>query len=159
MSVSESARATTAAESRFRLQAPNALPRSLAVIPLDEAARAMATEVAALGFPRARFVALADGPDWLARLGGQTRALLDAIEGAQAVVLIATAGADAAIAGPVAEAAAARGRMIVGLILDSEGADAAALERSLAALRPHAGMLVVAEGRDYVAAMLEALRA
>jgi len=157
MSLSESARATSAAEARFRLQAPNARPRRLAVIPMDEQARALAVGLAAQGFAHTSFVALSEGEEWLAHLAGRTRAVLEAIEAAQTVVLLATAGAEAALASTLAEAA--RGRTLIGLILDSEGAAPEALERSLAALRPHAAMLVLAEGRDYVAAMLEALRA
>ena len=156
---SESARATRPEESRFRIAAPNSRPRTVAVVPLDAAAQAALGEVAARGWNRAIFVNRDAGDDWLAELSGRTRALVDAIGAANLVVLVATAGADARAAGMVAEAALARGRMVAAVLIDSGDADPAALERSLAALRPHAGMLVLADDSDYLAAMLEALRA
>jgi len=156
MMLSESARATTAAEARFRIQAPNARPRIVAVVPLDDAAHAM---LSGLGSERTIFVTLAEGAAWIAQLSDRTRALVQAIETANLIVLVATAGADASAAAMVAEAGAARRVMIAGLVVDSAGTDAGALEKSLAALRPHVGMLVVAEGRDYLGPMLEALRA
>ncbi len=156
---SESARATTAAEARYRLAAPNSRPRTVAVVPLDAAAGASIAAISDRGWQRALFVPLAEGNDWLAVLPARTRALVDAIEAANLVVLLATAGADARAAGMVADLAAARGRMIAAVLIDGGDADAPALEASLAALRPHAGMLVLAEGEDYLAAMLEALRA
>jgi hypothetical protein len=156
---SESARASSAAEARFRIAAPNALPRRVAIVPLDAAARALVAEVAALGWRQGLFVGLEAGQDWLAELPGRTRALVEAIEAASLVVLVATAGTDAQAAGMVAEAAAARRRMVAAVLIDPGEADAAARENSLAALRPHAGMLVVAEDADYLAAMLQALRA
>jgi hypothetical protein len=156
---SQSARATSAAEARFRIAAPNARPRSVAVVPLDAAARALLQAVAAEGRFGARFVALAQGSDWLAELAGQTRALVEAIAAANMVVLVATAGAEAAGAAVVAELCAARQVMLAAVVVDGGETDGSALETTLAALRPHATMLVVAEGRDYVTAMLEALRA
>ena len=156
---SESARATRAEESRFRIASPNSRPRTVAVVPLDAAAQVALGEIAARGWNRAIFVDREEGDDWLAELPGRTRALVDAIAAANLVVLVATAGADARAAGMVAEAALARGRMVAAVLIDSGDADPAALERSLAALRPHAGMLVLADGSDYLAAMLEALRA
>ncbi|WP_439552633.1 hypothetical protein [Falsiroseomonas sp.] len=156
---SQSARATTAAESRFRVAKPNSLPRTTAIIPLDPAAAATLAELRDAGWQRAIFVDLDEGGDWLAELPDRTRALVRAVTEASLVLLVATAGADARAAAIVAEAAQARGRMIAAVVLDSGDADPAALERSLAVLRPHATMLVLADGTDYIAAMLEALRA
>lgn len=156
---SESARATRAEESRFRVAAPNSRPRTIAVVPLDAAAAGLLSALRDGGWQRAIFLDLAPGEDWLAELPGRTRALVEAVEAANLVLLVATAGADARAASLVAEAAQARGRMVAAVLLDSGDADPVALERSLAALRPHAGMLVLADGTDYVAAMLEALRA
>ncbi len=156
---SQSARETRAEESRFRVAAPNSSPRTTAVVPLDQAAAATLAELRDGPWQHAIFVALDQGGDWIAELPTRTRALVTAIEAASLVLLVATAGADARAAAVVAEAAQARGRMIAAVVLDSGDADPAALERSLAALRPHAGMLVLADGTDYVAAMLEALRA
>jgi hypothetical protein len=156
---SESARATRAEESRFRVATPNSQPRTIAVVPLDEGAAATLAELRDAGWQRAIFVELDQGGDWLAELPARTRALVAAVEDANLVLLVATAGADARAAAIVAETAEAHGRMIAAVVLDSGDADPAALERSLAALRPHAGMLVLADGTDYVAAMLQALRA
>jgi hypothetical protein len=49
--------------------------------------------------------------------------------------------------------------MLTALVLDSNSADESALLATLVPLRPYAAMLVVAQGEDYVDAMLTALRA
>lgn len=164
--LSESARATTAAEARFRVQAPNSRPRRVAVVALDAAAAALAADLAALPWHGAAFwtwralVADAEGLDaFLADLAGTTRRLLEVVADADLIVLLAgTSGEGAAAASAIGEAAAARRVMAAGIIM-AGSAEVAALPRALSLLRPHVGMLVVAEDRDYAAAMLEALRA
>jgi hypothetical protein len=49
--------------------------------------------------------------------------------------------------------------MTTALIVDAHGQSDAVLARTLAAVRPYASMLVVADSEDYIEAMLQALRA
>jgi ethanolamine utilization protein EutP (predicted NTPase) len=49
--------------------------------------------------------------------------------------------------------------MITGLLLKADMASDADIAQSLKELRPHAPMLVISTGDDYVSAMLTALRA
>jgi len=50
-------------------------------------------------------------------------------------------------------------KSLVALLLPREGASEDEVSASLKELRPHARMLVVASGADYVEAMLSAMRA
>lgn len=162
---SESARATSAAEARFRVQAPNSAPRRVSVVALDAAGAALAADLAALSWTGARFLhcrtPTAGGERldaFLADLAGTTRRLLEVVEASDLVVMLAAGPEGEVAAAAIGEAAAARRVTAVGIVL-AGGADGAALARTLGVLRPHVGMLVVAEDRDYAAAMLEALRA
>jgi hypothetical protein len=162
--LSESARATTAAEARFRIQAPNSSRRSVAVVALDADGAALAADLAALTWNGATFwhwsdfAAAGEGLDaFLADLAGRTRRLVEVVEQADLIVLLAgAAGAESPALAAVAEAAAARRVTAVGMLLAPA---AAGLSAPLARLRPHVGMLVIVQDRDYAAAMLEALRA
>ncbi len=164
--ISESARATAAEESRFRIQAPNSAPRRVAVVALDADAVALAGELAELPWNGAAFWhwrALAAGGErleaFLADLAGTTRRVMEVVETSDLIVMLAgTSGAGEAAASALGEAAAARRVTAVGMV-EAGGAEDAALSRALTLLRPHVGMLVVARDRDYAAAMLEALRA
>ena len=53
---SESARATTAAEARFRIAAPNSEPRAVKVIALDPPSEAIVKRLASLQWNRASFL-------------------------------------------------------------------------------------------------------
>ena len=163
--LSESARATSAAEARFRVQAPNSAPRRVSVVALDAAGAALAAELAALSWTGARFlncpITAAGGERldaFLADLAGTTRRLLEVVEASDLVVMLAGGPEGEAAAAAIGEAAAARRVTAVGIVL-AGGKAGAALACALGVLRPHVGMLVVAEDRDYAAAMLEALRA
>ena len=162
----ESARANSAAEARFRVQAPNSAPRRVAVVALDAGAAALAEELAARDWVGAAFwhagglAARGEGlDDFLADLAGATRRVVEVVAASDLVVLLAgTSGHGAAAASAVGAAAAARRVMAAGIVLAGD-AEEAELSRALSTLRPHVGMLVVARDRDYAAAMMEALRA
>jgi len=53
---SESARATSAAEQRYRIDAPNSQPRTVKVIALDRASEAVVKLIAKGGWNRATFL-------------------------------------------------------------------------------------------------------
>jgi hypothetical protein len=134
------ARAATAEEARFRIDRPIGA-RSALVVALDDAAATVIDRVAEQPWRGARFV----------RAG---EASVD-LEDVDAVVMIATADADADAAERLADACFERGIMTAGLIL-GEGAGVAV---AISALRPHARNLMVTDDEEDVAEVLTALRA
>jgi hypothetical protein len=164
--LSESARATRASESRYRIDAPNARPRRVKVIALDRPSAAVLRGLAEREWTNATFLTAFSGAkavrqvgDWLAGLAGEAANLADEIAAADIVVTLSSAGENSEMAGVVAEACRAQGKTVTALVLDSESIQESALLATLVPLRPHAAMLVVAQGEDYVEAMLTALRA
>lgn len=162
---SESARATTTAEARFRIAAPNALPRLVTVIALDAASEEIIRRLA-LARTNARFLTASAAataarapppPGWLSDLGGRAGELLEEVAAADLVVLVATPGANAPAARVIGEACRRKGAMTTALVVGQ--AASPELSATLAELRPYAPMLVVASSEDYVADMLTALRA
>ena len=93
-----------------------------------------------------------------ADVDGAETGLADMLDGADSVVMIAAAGSGAAAASVIGGACAVRGIMATGLIV-ADGPAAGAVERTLKSLRPHAAMLVVSDGAEYIPEMLSALRA
>ena len=168
---SESARATTAAESRFRVADPNSLPRAVKVVALDPPSEGVAKRLASQGWRSASFFtasAFANDPHaagtfsmegWLSDLTGRTKNLIDEVASADLVVMIASAGENAQAAAIIGEACQLRHVMTTVLVLGAEHAAEEQLAHTLAQLRPYANMLVTATSEDYIADMLTALRA
>jgi hypothetical protein len=168
--LSESARATTAAEARFRINAPNALPRSVKVIALDQHSEQVVERLSKKNWSRASFLTASaftgaiDAPEaftvrsWLSDLAGRTKSLLDEVAQADLVVMVATMGEPAHAAELIGEACRARNVMTTALVLNPASSGGGARD-TLARLRPHAGMLVAASSEDYIEDMLTALRA
>lgn len=167
---SESARASSAFEARFRIDAPNSRPRSIKVVALDRLSEGVVKRLAQeKNWGNASFLtALAGVPaaggrfsvsGWLGDLAGHTKDLLKEIDGADQVVMIATAGEPLEAASVIGEACSLRRIMTTALILSSSSTSDDALSRSLAQLRPWSLMLVIATDEDYIADMLIALRA
>jgi hypothetical protein len=168
---SESARASSAAEARFRIDDPNPRPRVVKVVALDRPSQAVAERLAQDHWNGASFLTVsafsaepqADGQfsmqAWLSDLSGRTRHLLDEVTGSDLVVMIATAGESVPAAAIIGEACSLRCVTTTALVLGDASASDAALARTLAQLRPWALMLVVASSEDYIADMLTALRA
>jgi hypothetical protein len=166
---SESARAASAAEARFRIDAPNSRPRAIKVIALDRASEGVVMRLARSTWANASFLTtLPSEPrhgerfsmtGWLSDLAGQTKNLVDEIDGADLVVMIATAGENAEAASIIGEACSLKRVMTTALILSAPSISDEALSQSLAQLRPWALMLVVAGAEEYIADMLAALRA
>ncbi|HXW26292.1 MAG TPA: hypothetical protein VEK73_16225, partial [Xanthobacteraceae bacterium] len=169
MGQSESARATSAAEARFRVADPNSKPRAVKVIALDQASERVVKRIARGSWRGAAFFTSVDGDvpggrawsmqAWLGDVAGRAQDLLAEIAAADLVVMVAQAGGSPPAASVIGEACALNRVMTTALIVDARGQSDAALSRTLAALRPYASMLVVADGEDYVEAMLSALRA
>ena len=126
--VSESARVTTAAESRFRIQTPNPTSRAVKVIVLDSAGE---REVASF---------------------------VEAVPSADLVVMVASAGADARAAAAIGRACSDRGIMTSTIVIRAASTSDAALSNTLAQVRPWSLMVVVASDEAYVDDILTSFR-
>ena len=96
---------------------------------------------------------------WLSDLAGRTKNLVDEVASADLVVLIASAGESVQAASVIGEACTLRRVMTTALILGGTSTSDEAMTKTLAHLRPHAMMLVIASADEYIADMLTALRA
>jgi hypothetical protein len=168
--LSESARMSTAAEARFRIDAPNSRPRHVKVIALDSASEALVKRLAERRWNSASFFtasAFAGAPPgrgfsmqgWLSDLAGRTKDLIDEVNGADLVVMVATAGESIPAAALIGEACSLKRVNTTGLILGGVSATDEMLSKTLSQLRPWSLMLVIANGEDYIEDMLVALRA
>jgi len=150
--ISESARVTTAAEARFRIDKPNARPRAVKVIALDSRADVTMASLAEREWSGATFFRVAE-------LTHTPHRLDEEIDRADLVVMLATAGEPATDVETIGRACSARRVTTTGLILDSAQVSDEELSRTLSRLRPWALMLVIANSTEYVEDMLRALRA
>jgi hypothetical protein len=168
---SESARASSAAESRFRIDDANSRPRAVKVVALDRPSEAVARQLALHGWNGASFLtasAFSAEPQaggrfsmqaWLSDLSGRTRQLLEEIDGADQVVMIACAGEGIPAAAIIGEACSLKRVATIAFVVRAPSATDQGLARTLAQVRPWALMLVVASSEAYIADMLGALRA
>jgi hypothetical protein len=168
--LSESARMASAAEARFRIDAPNSKPRHVKVIALDAASEAVVKHLAERRWNNASFFtasAFASAPagrgfsvqGWLSDLAGRTKDLIDEVNSADLVVMVATAGENAQAATLIGEACSVKRVNTTGLILGGAHASDHMLSKTLSHLRPWSLMLVIATREDYIEDMLTALRA
>lgn len=155
---SESAKMNSAAEARFRVQAPNSQPRAIAVLALDAAAHDVVKRLAGAGWQRATFLT-ALSPGALRDLGGRPRAIVDAVDAADLVVLVAGPGGRADAAAAIGHACRERRVTTTGLLVGASAASDRAIAQTLAQLRPWSLMLVIARSDDYIDDMMTALRA
>lgn len=166
---SESARMSSAAEARFRVDYPNSKPRVVKVVALDEASEQVVKRVAQREWQRATFftsIKFEGAPRsgeswqaWLSDLAGRTKALVEELAAADLVVMVSSAGTSAQPAAVIGEACAARKVMTMALIIGSEQRSNEELSKTLTTLRPYASMVVIASGDEYIEEMLAALRA
>jgi hypothetical protein len=171
--VSESARMSSAAEAKFRIETPNSRPRAVKVIALDAASERVVKQLAhdswqgATFLTASAFAGAASGtpPErfslggWLNDLAGRTKNLVEEIAAADLVVMVASAGENAGAAGMIGEACAVRHVMTTALILGTASSSDEEVSKLLAQLRPHAMMLVISSADEYIKDMLTALRA
>jgi hypothetical protein len=144
------ASAATAAEARYRIDGAPRIPRSTRVVALDaragELVRRLATDRTWLG---TRFFAYSPaGPNGegladvvLAGLDGDAARLSEELVDADFVMMVATADDGAAGASAIGSACTLRGITTAGLVVG----DRAAVGAAVAALRPHARVLLVTE--------------
>ena len=168
---SESARMSSAAEAKFRIEAPNSRPRAVKVIALDAPSERIVKDLAASQWQCASFLtatAFSGAPrqgarfsmgGWLNDLAGRTKDLVDEVESADLVVMVASAGENAAAAAIIGEACNVKHVMTTALILGGASSSDETLSKMLAQLRPHVMMLVISSADEYIKDMLTALRA
>lgn len=157
------AQASTVAESRFRINYPETARWDSRIVALDDRAAGIVRALSGLEWHGGHFltyVASAPGDDattadaTLRDSDGAQRLLSQEVDGADVVVMIATAQASPAAAALVGDSCAARGVMSAALVVSDDEVDEA-----IAALRPNAMVLVVLKDEDDIPDMLTALRA
>lgn len=157
------ARAASAEEARYRIQAPNSRQRRSRIFALDPAAAEAMYAITEAPWNDAHFltVTTADNTSSTVRLShpdGSAADLLAELDGADVAVLIATDGSSEGAAAAIAGACFERNIMCAALAL-GDGRQDATLDRVVNSLRRFARVLVVAHDVDYIPAMLTALRA
>jgi hypothetical protein len=125
---SESARMSSAAEARFRIQSPPPTNRAIKVIDLDSAG---ARDIERL---------IAD------------------VEGADLVLMLVSAGGDSKAAADIGRACSAKRVMTHTVIVRASAVSDAALSNTLAHVRPWSLMVVVVDDDDYVDDILSSFR-
>jgi uncharacterized protein (DUF697 family) len=97
---------------------------------------------------------------WLSDLAGRTKDLVDELNGADLVALVATAGENLQQVAPViGEACKAKHVTTIAFVLGSASIPQDALSRTLRQLRPWTLMLVIAPSEETITETLAALRA
>lgn len=151
---------SSAAEARYRIQAPNSKPRSISVIALDASSEAILRRLAKGSWRHAVFLtASANGEGGLSDLAGRSKDLIDEVGAADLVVMVATPGGHAQAASIIGEACSLQRVMTTALVVGAKSASDEAVSKTLAQVRPWSLMLVIAGPDDYIEDMLVALQA
>lgn len=171
LGLSESARATSAAESRHRIDYPNSRRRESRVIALDDGAAALLPALARQRTSEAHFLRFVQSNGLnealknvtidavLEDVGGEPRMLTAEVSDTDIVIMIAIAGFQGRSAEVVGNACLVRGKTITGIILRRAATGASQLAATLDAMRPFTTMLVVAsDGEETTGEILSALR-
>ena len=155
---SESARMSSRAEARYRIQDPNSRPRAIKVIALDAASEAVVGRLAARPWQNATFLSAAAFPAAARDFSGQPKDLTKEAAAADLVVMVASPGGEAHAASTIGEACSAKRVMTTGLVVGANPASEEAVSQTLSQLRPWSLMLVIADPDNYIDDMLTALR-
>jgi hypothetical protein len=161
--LSSCARAASAAEARFRIDKPIAPSRAGRVIALDEQAAEVLTLTAQLEWANARFYvcesAAQDAESVLLRgIDGGPATLADELASASVVVMVATSDTGADCAYALGMACWERGVQTAGIVLGDGTHGGTPAAAAVAALRPHARVLLPSADELDVVDLLTALR-
>lgn len=161
--LSSCARAATAEEARYRIDRPIAPSRAGRIVALDEGAAEVLARTARLEWANARFYvcesAESDGEGLLLRtIDGGPATLADELAGASVVVMVATRDTGAGCAYALGKACWERGIQTAGLVLGEGTCGATAASVAVAALRPHARVLLPSADESDLVELLSALR-
>lgn len=159
---------SSAAELRFRVQAPNSVLRATAVVSLDEASDPFVRQLATRTWNQARFFKVAppaspggmntdDG--WLWTLEGGRTSIADEVTRADQVIMVASPGGRASAVTAIGRECSRQRVTTTGLIVGSADATDVDIARTLAQLRPWSLMVVMANTDEYIGDMMVALRA
>jgi hypothetical protein len=161
--LSSCARAATAEEARYRIDRPIAPSRAGRIIALDEKAAEVVARAAQLEWANARFYVCESADEdvdsvVLRGIDGGSATLADELASASVVVMVATSdtGADCAFA--LGKACWERGIQTAGLVLGDGTHEGTAAAAAVAALRPHARVLLPDADELDVVDLLTALR-
>jgi hypothetical protein len=171
---SESARANATAEARFRIADANWRQRIVKVMALDRRSEPVVRRLAEGQWGGATFLtasAFAPVPppnaatqfsiaSWLSDLAGRTKDLVDELNAADLVAMVATAGENLQeVASVIGEACRTKHVTTIAFVLGNAATPQEALSRTLTQLRPWTLMLVIAASEEAIAEALAALRA
>jgi hypothetical protein len=161
--LSSCARAASAEEAAYRIDRPIAPSRAGRVVALDATAADVLARTAQLEWANARFyVCESADPETdtvlLRGIDGGPATLADELASASVVVMVATSDAGAACAYALGKACWERGVQTAGLVLGDGTHGGTAAAAAVAALRPHARVLLPSADEDDVVDLLTALR-
>ncbi|GAB3055988.1 hypothetical protein GCM10027053_16370 [Intrasporangium mesophilum] len=158
---SSCSRATTAAEARYRIDYALAPSRATRVIALDAPSEALVRQVAAMPWHHTRFYSLGDddGAGELQTVDGERTPLAPELADVDSVIMVCASDrvepASAAAASTIGAACTVRGIMTAALVVT----ETAGVGAVLAAIRPHARMLLCPATADDLPELLSAIRA
>ena len=164
LAVSETLRATSAAESRFRVQHPNSQRRAVGIVALGRRSEGAIDEMAHQAADRARFF-IALGPDGASsssapRFASFDGAAIDREVLARSVNVVILVGhsddGDNGAAQAIVEACASSHVSLLAVLLSDEEGSQGDLRPGLARLRPFMQMLIVTRQPDYLDSLLTA---
>jgi hypothetical protein len=155
--LSESARSTTAAESRYRVQTPNSTPRRTLVVALDWTTAGLGSLLSQEQWRNSHFIdfRIAGRPQNSAfkDLGGFEDKIFDQ------VILVGSAGRDLSRAPDIADRCEALGAKIAAIVLAPREAGRGAAAEALLVLRPLARTLALVRDGEFLRDLLLALGA
>jgi hypothetical protein len=167
--LSESARMSSVAEARFRVQASNSRPRATLVVALDVSSEYVVRRLAEARWTNATFLTASTVNDdhtagseaggWLTDLAGTRRNLQDEVDAADVVIMVATADGHAEAAAMIGKACSLKRVTTTALIVGTTSASDEALSKTLAQLRPWSLMVVIGDDDEYIREVMMALRA
>jgi hypothetical protein len=161
--LSSCARAASAQEAAYRIDKPIAPSRAGRIVALDERAAEVVARAAEHEWANARFyVCESVGSDVehisLRDIDGGAATLADELASASVVVMVATSDTGADCAYTLGKACWERGVQTAGLVLGDGTHEGTAAAAAVAALRPHARVLLPSASEEDVVDILTALR-
>jgi hypothetical protein len=162
-SLSSCARAASAEEAAYRIDRPIAPSRAGRVVALDEQAAEVLARTARLEWANARFYVCESADEEaeslvLRGIDGGPATLADELASASVVVMVATSDAGAPCAHALGKACWERGVQTAALVVGDGTHGGTAASAAVAALRPHARVLLPSADEDDVVDLLTALR-
>jgi hypothetical protein len=160
-----------ASESRFRITTSGSRPRAVTIVSLDNVSDSKVEQLALMNWVQASFfsasvfgtipatTASTPTTGWLRDFAGFPCDLIEEIGRTDLLVMVATAGCEAQAASAIGEVCHLTGVTTMGFVKANEDPSGQHEDRTLGSLRPYCDILVISTDPDYIADMLEALRA